>query len=351
MVGNVHHLDFQIFKTTQIFIVVILFGAVTDYCLFLIARYREELQHGLEPRAALEEALGQTGHALTASAMTTILGLGAMLLRPTSASTVPAVLTIAISLVVALAACMTVAPALLRAMGRMVFWPFGVGGSMPSASEGNRIPTRSASEETKYKPKLKRGSQNIPRSRVGLQSANIAVPTLMGRLWTVLARQIVAYPGLILVASFFVLAVPAWYRLQRADHLRHAGRAVARNARASRACGCWKSTSSIGETETIGVLAYWRGGNFDMPAESGRRSPSWRWSSTTSSTKTAIIRHKPPIDHIRCLTNPLGDSLRKDKIHKSSSMKSASRPPTTRRASGNSFPAASMRARSRDSSW
>ena len=117
--------DFQVFTTTHIFIVVVLFGAATDYCLFLIARYREELERGLEPRAALEEALGQTGHALTASAMTTILGLGVMILADFGKyrSGGP---TIAMSLVVALAACMSVAPALLRAFGRAVFWPFGI---------------------------------------------------------------------------------------------------------------------------------------------------------------------------------------------------------------------------------
>ena len=69
-------LNFQVINITNIFVIVVLFGAGTDYCLFLIARYREELIRGRSRHDALREAIVQVGGALVASAGTVIVGLG-----------------------------------------------------------------------------------------------------------------------------------------------------------------------------------------------------------------------------------------------------------------------------------
>ena len=52
-------LGFQVIDITQIFVVVVLFGAGTNYCLFLVARYREELGRGRSSVEALREAIRQ----------------------------------------------------------------------------------------------------------------------------------------------------------------------------------------------------------------------------------------------------------------------------------------------------
>jgi RND superfamily putative drug exporter len=116
---------FCMVNISQIFAVVMLYGAGTDYCLFLISRYREELARGRDGPAALAHSVGGVGGALAASAGTVVCGLGMMGLAEFAKVRCggPA---IAISIAVALVASLTLTPALLRILGPIAFWPKSV---------------------------------------------------------------------------------------------------------------------------------------------------------------------------------------------------------------------------------
>ena len=64
---------------TNIFIIVVLFGAGTDYCLFLISRFREEMagadENGSGGQEATVRAVGET---IASSAGTVIVGVAMM---------------------------------------------------------------------------------------------------------------------------------------------------------------------------------------------------------------------------------------------------------------------------------
>lgn len=168
-----------VFTTTRIFIVVLLFGAGTDFCLFFLARCREVLERTPTPTRehfyrAISRAWRNVHNAIVASAMTTIVGLTMMWMSRFEKFRFSGPI-IAISLAVTLIVCLTFTPALLSAIGRRAFWPSLGSGAAPARDE---------------------------------------LTGFWDRVWMRISHVVVGYPALALVLTTAVLTVPAYYGWQ-----------------------------------------------------------------------------------------------------------------------------------------
>ncbi len=113
----------ELFRGIEIYTTVLAYGAGVDYCLFLTARYKEELDEGAEVPEAVANALGKVGAALTASAGTVICGIGMMSFAEFGKFR-QAGQAISTGLFVVLLAALLFAPSVLRLVGRWAFWPY-----------------------------------------------------------------------------------------------------------------------------------------------------------------------------------------------------------------------------------
>ncbi len=111
------------------FLVVLVFGAGTDYCLFMISRFREELAAREDQRfeGGSKEAVIATASSIStviaASASTVIIGFLGLLVASFGMirSMGP---SLAIAIGVTLLAGLTLTPALMAILGDKLFWPF-----------------------------------------------------------------------------------------------------------------------------------------------------------------------------------------------------------------------------------
>jgi RND superfamily putative drug exporter len=267
--------DFKIFKTTRIFVVVILYGAVTDYCLFLISRYREQLQSGLAPAEAIASALGSVGNALVGSALTTIVGLGCMAFADFGKfrNSGPA---IALCLVVAMVASLTLAPALLRATGLAVFWPLGIATQARAPGDGT-------------------GRAEADRRFWRLKA-----------FWPWLSRQIVTRPGLILVASLVLLAPLAYHGLsvEVTYDLLAELQDQRPSVRGTRLLGRYFAAGEIGP---VTVLAYQETGQFATGSDRWQKIGQLAETLHGFEYRDSEDNRVRPITSVRSLAEPLGD--------------------------------------------
>ena len=107
---------------TDEFISVVLFGAGTNYCIFLLSRYREGLRAGLPPGEAIVLAVTRVGEAIASSAGTVIAAMALMglTLSPMFRAIGPSV---AVAVAVMLLGGLTLVPAVVRLCGRAFLWP------------------------------------------------------------------------------------------------------------------------------------------------------------------------------------------------------------------------------------
>ena len=111
-----------LFSGIEIYVTVILYGAGVDYCLFLIARHREELDKECTFNEAISNSIATVGAALAASAGTTMCGIGMMFFAEFGKFQ-QAGIAMAMSLFFVLLASLTLTPALLCLAGRFAYWP------------------------------------------------------------------------------------------------------------------------------------------------------------------------------------------------------------------------------------
>lgn len=112
----------QVTSISTSLLLVLMFGAGTDYCLLLVARYVEELHSHEDKHDAIRTAVPRVAPAIIASAGTVTLAM-LVLIVAELASTRTVGPVNAIGILIVMVASLTLLPAILAIVGRRGFWP------------------------------------------------------------------------------------------------------------------------------------------------------------------------------------------------------------------------------------
>lgn len=104
------------------FILVVMLGAGTDYCIFIMSRFREERRNGRSKEEAVRTSVTWAGESIATSGVTVMIGFGALMIGQYSlVRSMGMALVVAIGM--ALIFSLTMLPSLLMLVGDRIFWP------------------------------------------------------------------------------------------------------------------------------------------------------------------------------------------------------------------------------------
>src|SRR3954471_24779709 len=103
-------------------LIVLMFGAGTDYALLIVSRYRDELRRVSDPDEALGRAVARTSPAIFASGGIVVVVMLILGLADFNATREMGPI-LALGILVMMAAGLTLLPAVLAVLGRRAFWP------------------------------------------------------------------------------------------------------------------------------------------------------------------------------------------------------------------------------------
>jgi RND superfamily putative drug exporter len=105
----------------EAYLIVIIFGVGTDYCLFLVSRFREELRQR-ERIEAQGHCIRHIGPVITASALTVVVAFLSLGISRYSMNTTTGY-ALAIGVAITLLVGLTLVPAMMSLFGKYLFWP------------------------------------------------------------------------------------------------------------------------------------------------------------------------------------------------------------------------------------
>lgn len=115
--------NFPLSTFTQIFMVAVMFGIGTDYCILLISRFKEELSQGKEVKEAILATYKTAGKTVLFAGIAVMVGFSSIIFS--QFVLYRSAVAVGVGILVLMIALITIVPFFMAVLGKKLFWPGG----------------------------------------------------------------------------------------------------------------------------------------------------------------------------------------------------------------------------------